>query len=289
MICRLCPRECGADRTRSVGYCGVKEDAVLARAELHFWEEPFLAGGGASGAVFFSGCNLKCVFCQNHPISFTLSGEKADARRLADVFRALEDEGAENIDLITPTPHVPAIRAALDLYRPSLPVIYNSGGYELPETIRSLEGYIDVYLPDYKYFDDELALRYSRAPRYREYAEAAMLEMRRQVSDVIEDGVLKRGFAVRHLVLPTHAKDSIRVLDRVKELFGTEVHLSVMSQYTPCGAIEPYPELTRKVTPLEYKAVIAHAERLGFENAYMQEMSAATTEFIPKFLREQKE
>ena len=285
MNCFLCPRACGVDRKQGVGYCGASDGAYVARAELHFWEEPFLAGGGASGAVFFSGCNLKCAFCQNHPISFTVKGERRDGAALADVFRYLEDEGAENIDLITPTPYVPEIKEALDIYRPSVPVVYNCGGYESLETIRSLEGYIDVYLPDYKYYDDALALKYSKAPRYREYAEASLIEMRRQVSDEVTDGVMRRGLAIRHLVLPTHAKDSIKVLDRIHALFGKDVYLSVMSQYTPCGDISNWPELERTLSPLEYKAVIAHAEKLGFENAFMQEMSSAATDYIPAFLR----
>ena len=285
MICSLCPRNCGADREKEKGFCGAGTAAVVARAELHFWEEPYLAGGGASGAVFFSGCNLQCAFCQNQKISFSVSGEETSAKRLADVFRSLEDEGAENIDLITPTPYVDSIKAALDLYRPSVPVIYNSGGYEKKETIASLKGYIDVYLPDYKYFDDALAVKYSRAPRYREFCEDAILEMRAQVEDVVEDGVLKKGVAIRHLVLPTHARDSIAVLDRVFALLGKDVFLSIMSQYVPCGDLSRFPELTRTLSPLEYKAVLSHAEKLGFENAFMQEMSAAKKDFIPQFLR----
>lgn len=261
------------------------EEAVVARAELHFWEEPYLAGGGASGAVFFSGCNLQCAFCQNQKISFSVCGEKTGARALADLFRELEDEGAENIDLITPTPFVRAIKDALDLFRPSVPVIYNCGGYEKKETIASLKGYIDVYLPDYKYFDDALALRYSRAPRYREFCEEAILEMRAQVKDEIRDGVLKKGVAIRHLVLPTHARDSISVLDRVYSLLGKDVYLSIMSQYLPCGELSAFPELKRTLTPLEYKAVVVHAEKLGFENAFMQELSSAKKDFIPAFLR----
>lgn len=285
MICTLCPRLCGVDREKAVGYCGAGKLAVVARAELHFWEEPYLAGCGASGAVFFSGCNLKCAFCQNHKISFHIQGESKDAAGLADVFRALEDEGAENIDLITPTPYADLIKQALDLYRPALPVIYNSGGYERVETIRSLAGYIDIYLPDYKYYDNALALRYSGARDYREIAESAMLEMRRQVQDKVESGVMKKGMAIRHLVLPTHAQDSFRVLDRVKELFGTEVYLSVMGQYTPCGDLSRFPELKTPLKSLEYKAVVAHADALGFVNAFMQEEGSATKDYVPAFLR----
>lgn len=285
MICTLCPRLCGVDREKAVGFCGAGKLPVVARAELHFWEEPYLAGCGASGAVFFSGCNLKCVFCQNQKISFHINGEPCDARKLADIFRALEDEGAENVDLITPTPYVDTIKEALDLYRPALPVIYNSGGYEKVETIRALKGYVDVYLPDYKYYDDELARRYSGAPNYREVAEAALLEMRKQVADEVKDGVLKKGFAVRHLVLPTHAADSFRVLDRVKELFGEEVYLSVMGQYTPCGDLSRFPELKSPLKSLEYKAVVAHAFSLGFTHAFAQEEGAADPKYIPAFLR----
>ena len=285
MICTLCPRLCGVDRAEKAGYCGAPDEALVARAELHFWEEPFLSGTGASGAIFFSGCNLRCVYCQNQKISLFLQGEKKDARALADVFRSLEDEGAENIDLITPTPYVNTIRDALDLYRPALPVIYNSGGYERPETIRSLAGYIDIYLPDYKYYDDALAARYSGAPNYREVCEAALTEMRRQVADKAEDGVLKQGLAIRHLVLPTHAKDSFLVLDRIKALFGKEVHLSVMRQYVPCGDLAAFPELQSPLKSLEYKAVVAHAFALDFQNAFCQEEGAADPRFIPKFLR----
>ena len=285
MICTLCPRLCGVDRAETVGYCGAPEEAVVARAELHFWEEPYLAGAGASGAVFFSGCNLRCVFCQNHKISLSLQGEKKDARALADVFRYLEDEGAENVDLITPTPYVHVIKDALDLYRPALPIVYNCGGYERTETIRSLAGYVDVYLPDYKYYDDAIAARYSAAPNYREICEAALLEMRAQVADTVVDGVLKRGLAIRHLVLPTHARDSFRVLDRIRELFGKEVYLSVMGQYVPCGELGAFPEIRSPLKSLEYKAVVSHALALDFENCYCQDDGAADPKFIPKFLR----
>ena len=286
MICTLCPRRCGVDRSRAVGYCGASDVALVARAELHFWEEPYLTANGASGAVFFSGCNLKCVFCQNQKISLTANGERTSAAALADIFRRLEDEGADNIDLITPTPYVPTIKEALDLYRPALPVIYNSGGYESVETIRSLRGYIDVYLPDYKYYDNDLAKRYSGAADYREICEASLLEMRGQVADETdENGTLKKGLAIRHLVLPTHAKDSIRVLDRIKSLFGRDIHLSVMGQYVPCGDLARFPEMQSPLKSLEYKAVIAHALALGFENAFCQEEGAADRDFIPAFLR----
>lgn len=286
MICDLCPRKCGVDRSRAVGYCGAPEKAVVARAELHFWEEPYLTANGASGAVFFSGCNLKCAFCQNQKISFAVQGDELDAAGLADVFRRLEDDGADNVDLITPTPYVPVIKDALDIYRPALPILYNCGGYERKETIASLDGYVDVYLPDYKYFDDALALRYSGAADYRKNCEEALLEMRKQVPDITdENGVLKKGLAIRHLVLPTHAQDSFNVLDRIKELFGKSIHLSVMGQYVPCGDLSRFPELLFPLKPLEYKAVIAHALALGFENCFCQEEGCADKNFIPAFLR----
>ena len=285
MICRLCPRNCGVDRSRQLGYCGAPDTAVVARAELHFWEEPYLTANGASGAVFFSGCNLKCAFCQNQKISFCVKGNVLDAKGLADVFREIEDEGADNVDLITPTPYVPTIKAALDLYRPALPIIYNCGGYESAETIRSLKGYVDVYLPDYKYYDNALAKKYSGAADYRERCEEALLEMRKQVKDEVKDGVLKRGLAIRHLVLPTHAKDSFKVLSRIKELFGAEIHLSIMGQYVPFGDLSRFPELQTPLKPLEYKAVISHALSLGFENAFFQEDGCADKNYIPAFLR----
>ena len=286
MICTLCPRRCGVDRSRAVGYCGAGEDAVVARAELHFWEEPYLTANGASGAIFFSGCNLKCIFCQNQKISFHVKGKRTSAKELADTFRMLEDEGADNIDLITPTPFVPTIKDALDLYRPVLPIVYNSGGYECAETIRSLAGYVDVYLPDYKYYDDALARKYSGAADYRECCEEALLEMRRQVADVVdENGVLRKGLAIRHLVLPTHAADSFRVLDRIAELFGKEIHLSIMGQYVPCGDLTAFPELQSPLKSLEYKAVIAHALALDFDHCFYQEDGCADRNFIPAFLR----
>ena len=286
MICSLCPRNCGVDREKAVGYCGAPADAVVARAELHFWEEPYLTANGASGAVFFSGCNLKCAFCQNQKISFRAEGERMDAAALADAFKMLEDDGADNIDLITPTPYVPTIKEALDIYRPALPIIYNCGGYESTETIRSLKGYVDVYLPDYKYYDNALAKRYSGASDYRERCEEALLAMREQVRDEIDEtGVLKKGLAIRHLVLPTHSKDSFRVLDRIKELFGQEIHLSVMGQYVPCGDLARFPELQSPLKSLEYKAVIAHALALDFTNCFCQEDGAADRNFIPQFLR----
>ena len=286
MICSLCPRKCGVDREKAVGYCGAPEGAVVARAELHFWEEPYLTGNGASGAVFFEGCNLKCAFCQNQKISFCVKGQPIRAAALADVFRALEDEGADNIDLITPTPYVPTIKDALDLYRPALPIIYNCGGYESTETIDSLKGYVDVYLPDYKYYDNAMAIKYSGAADYRERCEEALLAMRVQVKDVTDDnGVLKQGLAIRHLVLPTHAKDSFLVLDRIKELFGKSVYLSVMGQYVPCGDLARFPELLSPLKPLEYNAVVAHALALDFDNCFYQESGANDREFIPIFLR----
>ena len=289
MECRLCPRECGADRAHTVGYCGMGERITAAKAMLHFWEEPCLSAKGGSGAVFFSGCVLRCVYCQNYGISTEKYGKKITAERLSEIFLELQEQGAENIDLVNPTHFVPQIISALQLAKERglrLPIVYNSGGYEKPETLKMLDGIIDVYLPDVKYFDDELARRLSNAPNYFNIAMSAVSEMVKQTGKpVLENWKLIRGTIVRHLVLPNCHKDSVEIVKRVGERFGGEILFSLMSQYTPFGLIKTDPEfakMNRRITTFEYNKVLDAAIEAGLDG-YMQERSSAKEEYTPDF------
>lgn len=288
-LCRLCPRECGVDRTTMFGVCGQPREIRIAKATLHRFEEPPISGTRGSGTVFFCGCSLRCEFCQNKKISRTSSdGRTVTPAELADVFLSLQKEGAHNINLVTPTHFSDGIRAALLLAKPrlSIPVVYNSSGYERVETLRSLEGLVDVYLPDFKYLSPTLSEKYSSAPDYAEVCQKALLEMFRQVGAfrTDADGLLVRGLMVRHLVLPSARKDSIAVLDRLSTLLPKgEFLLSLMSQYTPEFALDsPYRELHRRLTAFEYDSVLSHAERLGFLG-FMQGRDSATAKYTPDF------
>lgn len=286
--CTLCPRNCGVDRTRAVGFCGATEQIKIARAALHFWEEPCISGVKGSGTVFFSGCNLACRYCQNYEISIGGFGEEITIERLGDIFLMLQNEGAHNINLVTPTPYFPLIMSAIDLVRDKMhiPFIANVGGYEKPETIRMLKGYIDIFLTDVKYQSSEISKKYSLASDYFEFAMHSLAEMISLcgVPKFDEKGIMQSGVIVRHLVLPGCRKDSIEVIRSLAERFGVESFiLSLMSQYTPNGHLESYPELNRRITSLEYHSVIDTALEAGFENAYMQEKNSANTEYTPPF------
>lgn len=284
--CTLCPRKCGADRVNGVGFCGVGDKLRVAKAYLHMWEEPCLSGTNGSGTVFFSGCNLRCRFCQNYKISAESFGAEITAERLAEIFLELRDKGAHNINLVTPTHFVPQIISALDIAKPrlSIPVVYNCGGYESAETLKMLEGYIDIYLPDFKYGDNEIAQKYSAAPNYFQVCTAAIEEMLRQTGAPSFDGdLLKKGVIIRHLTLPTHRSDSVRVLEEIKRRYGTEnVLLSLMSQYTPFYKSIEFKELSRRISTFEYNFVADKASELGF-NGFMQERSSAKEEYTPDF------
>lgn len=284
--CTLCPRKCGADRVDGVGFCGVGDKLRVAKAYLHMWEEPCLSGTNGSGTVFFSGCNLRCRFCQNYKISAESLGAEINAERLGEIFSELQDKGAHNINLVTPTHYVPQIIAALDIAKPRLniPVVYNCGGYESVETLKMLEGYIDIYLPDFKYGDNEIAQKYSAAPDYFQVCTAAIEEMLRQTGAPSFDGdLLQSGVIIRHLTLPTHRFDSVRVLEEIKRRYGTEnVLLSLMSQYTPFYKSSEFKELSRRISTFEYNFVADKASELGF-NGFMQERSSAKEEYTPDF------
>ncbi len=281
--CTLCPRRCGVDRTAGQrGVCGMGAELRAGKAMLHYGEEPPICGSFGTGAVFFSGCTLRCKFCQNAEISLRQSGQPISTDALRTVFERLIDEGAQSIDLVTPTHFLPSILPALTPKLP-VPVIYNCGGYERVETLRELEGLIDIYLPDYKYSDPALAARLSGAPDYVETAQAAICEMVRQTGPVrLEDGEMKRGVLIRHLVLPGHVENSLGAVEWVAETFPQKTVLfSLLRQYTPVGTQEP--PLDRRVTDAEYDGVLSWMELCGLNEGFVQSASAATTEYLPSF------
>ncbi len=285
--CTLCPRRCGALREADSGSgrCRMGADPVVARAALHFWEEPCISGTKGSGAVFFTGCPLGCVFCQNYGISAERkAGKRVSPSELAAVFERLESQGAQNINLVTPTHFVPAVLEALSIHRPSVPVVYNCGGYETPETLRMLKGFVDIFLPDFKYMDAGLASALSGAPDYPEVAKAAILEMVRQTGPAVfgADGMMKSGTMVRHLILPGHTGDSIAVLEWLAADFPSGVPISLMAQYVPCGRAADFPGMGRRITRREYEKVQNRLFALGLDG-YVQERSSASKDYIPAF------
>lgn len=285
--CNLCPRMCGArrDAKRGNGYCRMGAMPVVARAALHFWEEPCISGTKGSGTVFFTGCSLQCVFCQNEQISVRREvGRALTARELSDVFFRLIEQGAHNINLVNPTHFASGIAEALRFRPLPVPVVYNSGGYERVETLRMLEGLISIYLPDYKYRDSALSQRLSGAADYPEHAAEAILEMVRQTGPASfdGDGMLQRGTIVRHLILPGHTRNSIEVLDWLKENLPEGTLVSLMAQYVPCGRAADYPEIDRRITKREYEKVQQHLFTLGLDG-YVQERKSAKKDFIPPF------
>lgn len=284
--CMLCPRQCGADRYKSRGYCGCGAEIKAAKACIHMWEEPCISGKNGAGTVFFSGCNLKCCFCQNHEISGKNFGKEISAERLAEIFLELREQGADNIDLVSPTPYVPQIIKALGICggKLDIPVIYNTGGYELPETIKMLDGCIDVYLPDMKYFDNALGEKYSSVKNYFEFASEAIKEMYRQVGPVqIENGLIKKGVIIRHLALPTHRHDSEKILEWIAETFPrNDVLISLMSQYVPCYKSYEHKEISRRISTFEYDFLTDKAVKLGLDG-FMQERSSAVSSYTPDF------
>lgn len=286
--CTLCPRKCGADRYTGTGFCGMGAVTAAAKASLHKWEEPCISYKNGAGTVFFSGCSLRCVYCQNHEISSERFGKELPESSLADVFLRLQDIGADNIELVTPTHFVPHIVYTLEKIRHKLtiPVVYNTGGYELVSTLKMLDGLVDIYLPDIKYFSPELASRYSAAPDYFDYAAEAVREMIRQAGELRfnDEGGLVRGTVIRHLVLPGCRHDSMRIMEWIAENTSLEqVLVSIMNQYTPFDFVpESFPELKRRVTKMEYNSVVRRASELGLEG-FTQENSSADAGYVPDF------
>ena len=285
-ICTLCPRQCRAKRTdeeNNGGYCGMPSQPVAARAALHFGEEPCISGTRGSGTVFFSGCTLGCVFCQNHSISHQRYGKPISTERLADIFKQLEAAGAHNINLVNPTHYAASICKALKLYKPNVPVVYNTGGYERVETLRMLEGLVDIYLPDCKYVDSALASTLSDAPDYFRNASVAIREMVRQTGPVVldADGIAQSGTIVRHLVLPGHTANSLQVLDWLATV--PDIWVSLMFQYTPCGDVSAHKELQRPLTRRECDKVWQYMSDLGITGGYVQDRKSSGTKMIPEF------
>ena len=285
--CMLCPRACGARRTETEGggFCGLGTNPVVARAALHFWEEPFISGKRGSGTIFFTGCCLKCVFCQNYQISTEKAvGKMVGVQDLADIFDRLAAQGAQNINLVSPTQFVPAIIEALKLRKTRIPVVYNSGGYESLQTLKMLDGLVDIYLPDFKYADNALALKYSGAPDYVENAKACILEMARQTgpAQYDDEGMMTRGIMVRHLILPGNTRNSIAALDWLSENLPDGALVSLMAQYIPCGKAADHPEINRRITRREYQKVQEHLFALNLDG-FVQEPESASQSFIPPF------
>lgn len=288
--CYMCPRECSVDRENGErGFCGVGNEYIIGSADLHFWEEPCISGGRGSGAIFFSGCNLRCVFCQNKDISRDPVGKKYTEDELIDKMLELQDRGAHNINLVTATPYSLFLSKTLAKAKVkglNIPIVYNCGGYESLMMLRALDGLVDVYLPDFKYFDNQLANKYSSAPNYAEIAGNALIEMHRQVGKLTldENGIAKQGIIVRHLVLPAHREDSKAALKYLSQILPVdEVMLSLMCQYTPDWVGDDSPKnLKRRLTSFEYNDVLSYAISLGFDG-FSQEKSSAKREFTPKF------
>jgi len=288
-LCNSCPRNCNKNRKVETGYCGVTGQPKVARAFLHMWEEPCISGTRGSGTIFFSGCNLKCVYCQNFSISQENFGREITEGRLEEIVEELIHKGAHNINLVNPSHYVHTIARVLRALKAegklTVPVVYNSNGYERIEALKAMEGLVDVYLPDMKYSSCETSLKYSKAKDYPHVSQKAVLEMYRQVgSPVLDDsGIIRRGLVIRHLILPGHTKESISVLDWISKSLPKSVYVSLMSQYTPFYDAEKYPEINRPITRKEYQRVVDHLYKLGLEEGYVQERQSADTQYIPDF------
>lgn len=286
--CKLCPRKCGADRLNGQkGFCGAGKSVKIARSALHFWEEPCISGKRGSGTVFFSNCTMKCVFCQNYKISSGGAGHEVSEAELAEKFLELQNDGANNINLVTPTHYVPQIITALEKAKNNgltLPILYNTSGYENVETLKMLDGLIDIYMPDMKYYSDKYAVKYSLAPDYFNIASKAVEEMFRQTGKpVFKDGIMQKGVLVRHLMLPNLLFDTKKIMDYLYKTYGDDIYISIMSQYTPLDNVKTYPELNKKLNTRHYDAMVEYCMNLGIKNAFIQEGDAAKESFIPDF------
>lgn len=282
MKCNNCPRRCNVDRRYHRGFCQLPNKIRLALASIHRGEEPEISGTNGSGTIFFSGCNLRCVYCQNYDISNENFGTNVSVKRLSEIFKELEAKGVHNINLVTPTPYADKIIQALKIYRPQIPIVYNTSGYESVEIIKKLRKYVDIYLTDLKYCSPELSEKYSHCRDYFDITTQAITEMRKnQPKNIMHNGLLKKGVIIRHLVLPGCTNDSIKILDWIHKNCP-DTTISIMGQFTPYYKCKNYPEINRKLKPIEYKRVINYASNLGLDG-YIQDLSSATTEEIPKF------
>ncbi|MDD4503805.1 MAG: radical SAM protein [Clostridiaceae bacterium] len=286
--CKICPRQCGSNRYKSAGICGAGAEVLAAKAFLHQWEEPCVSGSLGSGTIFFGGCNMKCVFCQNYKISQENFGKKITVERLAEIMLEMQEQGAHNINLVSPTPYALHIIESVKEAKAaglSVPVIYNTNGYETTETIKMLKGTIDIYLPDIKYFSDSYAIKYSNAKHYFEYATKAVLEMVEQVGYPIFDskGIMQKGVIIRHLILPDLMSDSKKILEWIKDNLGRQAYVSLMCQYIPMFNAAKYGEINRKLDEWEYDLIIDYFFKIGLENGFIQENSSASNDYVPDF------
>ena len=287
-LCFICPRKCGVDRNKTLGFCKCNNNVKIAKVMLHHFEEPPISGDcesqNGSGAIFFSGCNLKCCYCQNSELSHKCFGKEISVKTLADIFEQLEAKGAYNINLVTPTHFAKQIVEALKIYKPKIPVVWNTSGYETAQTIKMLSGYVDIFLTDFKYFDDNLAKEFSLAPDYAKNCIAAIKQMRKNVpEDVFENGLMKKGIIIRHLVLPNCTNDSKKFLSFIAENFGKDSYVSLMSQYVPMADAFKNEKINRKIKPLEYKIVVNFAKKLDMNNVFVQDFESASEAFTPNF------
>lgn len=287
--CTLCKWECKVNRINGhLGVCKADDKVKVARAELHLWEEPPISRGKGSGTVFFSHCNLKCVFCQNHEISQDFKGKVISIERLSDIFIELQEKGANNINLVTPTHYVPQIKEAIEMARDKgldLPILYNTNSYDSLETIKSLEGYIDVYLPDFKYFNDKYSVKYSKAKDYKENVISVLKEMVKQTGEPKFDteGRIVKGVIIRHLMLPGLLFDSKKVIDEIYNTFGDKVYISIMNQYTPMNKANDYPEINKTLNPKHYDSLINYAADIGVTKGFVQDEGTNNTNYVPSF------
>lgn len=287
--CELCPKNCGVDRLNGeLGFCKSGKGIKVARASLHCWEEPCISGTNGSGTVFFSNCNLSCVFCQNHQISQENIGKEVSIERLSEIFLEQQKRGAHNINLVTPSHYVPQIIEALKIAKSNgltLPIVYNTNSYENIDTIKLLKGYVDIYLPDFKYYNNKYAEKYSGARNYFKYASEAIKEMVSQVApcEFDSDGIMKKGVIIRHMMLPGLLFDSKKVVDYIYTTFGDSVYISVMNQYTPLNKVNNFPEINKPVNPKHYEAFIDYCLSIGIKNGFIQEDGTVKESFIPEF------
>ncbi len=282
MICNICPRHCKIDRTATPGFCGVGDTLKLAKADVFMWEEPCISGTNGSGAVFFSGCNLKCCFCQNYKISSEGFGKEISVQRLAQIFKELEQKGVHNINLVSPSHYMPQIAKAIDIYKPNIPIVYNSNGYDDADTLKKYAKYIDIYLVDLKFCDSNLSLKYCKAKDYFLVATKAISTMiGLQPKVIIKNGIMQKGVIIRHLVMPNCTKDSLKVLDWIGANAKDKCLISLMGQYTPYFNACKYAEINRKIKPIEYKIMLNYATKLGLDNGYAQQLDSGNEKYIP--------
>lgn len=281
-LCLLCPRKCSVDRIKTRGYCN-QGSLKIARAALHKWEEPIISGSKGSGTIFFSGCNLKCAYCQNFEVSRG-KGKDMTSSSLADLFKKLEDLQAHNINLVTPTHFADDIIKACEIYKPKIPIVYNCGGYESLGTLEKLKDLVDIFIPDFKYSDNALATKYINCKDYFQVCTNALIKMRQlRPIDIIENGIMKKGLIIRHLVLPNATENTKGVLDWIANNMPKDTYISLMGQYVPVGDAYKFPEINRKLKPLEYKIATQYALKLGLDNTFVQSLDSATEDFIPDF------